>query len=134
MTATYMGIKGTRAVQEFLPNTYPGATSSCLNCPLYMTSNGNSTRESGELLLRRRLHAGLTASVDYVYSKSIDDALLGGRGERNSRHRPELAQPERRARALALRPASRRERLRAIHDRHGTGRRDAPRRMARQGL
>ncbi len=84
MTATYTGIKGSRAVQEFLPNTYPvGVTNPCPSCPIgpvYMTSNGNSTRESGELQLRRRLHAGLTASLDYVYSKSIDDAALGGRG------------------------------------------------------
>ena len=30
MTATYLGIKGTRGMQEFLPNTYPvGATNPC---------------------------------------------------------------------------------------------------------
>jgi trimeric autotransporter adhesin len=82
MTATYLGIKGTRAVQEFLPNTYPiGATSPCLSCPTgfaYFTSNGNSTREAGQLQLRRRLHNGFTASVQYTYAKAIDDATLGG--------------------------------------------------------
>jgi len=88
MTATYLGIKGTRAVQEFLPNTYPiGGVNPCpAACPvgfLYMTSNGNSTRESGEFQLRRRLHAGFTASADYTYSKSIDDGALGGRGTGN---------------------------------------------------
>ena len=46
--------RNTRATQEFLPNTYPvGGASPCLaGCPagfLYMTSNGNSTRESGQL-------------------------------------------------------------------------------------
>ena len=50
MTATYLGIKGTRGVQEFLPNTYPtGAVNPCPACPAgfaYMTSNGNSTREA----------------------------------------------------------------------------------------
>lgn len=85
MTATYLGIKGSRAVQEFLPNTYPlGAVNPCLSCPsgfIYMTSNGNSTRESGSLQLRRRLHNGITASLQYTYSKSIDDAALGGRGQ-----------------------------------------------------
>jgi hypothetical protein len=83
--ATYLGIKGTRAVQEFLPNTYPtGATNPCPLCPagfIYMTSNGNSTRESGSLQLRRRLHNGFTATATYTYSKSIDDASLGGRGQ-----------------------------------------------------
>jgi len=85
MTATYLGVKGTRGVQEFLPNTYPiGATNPCPSCPLgfeYRTSGGDSTRESGQLQLRRRLKAGLTVSALYTYSKSIDDdAFLGGQG------------------------------------------------------
>ena len=84
-TLTYLGIKGTRGVQEFLPNTYPiGATSPCPSCPLgyaYRTSNGDSTRESGQVQVRRRLKNGFTASVAYTYSKSIDDdAALGGQG------------------------------------------------------
>lgn len=82
MTATYQGIKGTRGVQEFLPNTTPiGAANACAACPvgfLYETSNGNSTREAAQLQLRRRLHNGLTASALYTFSKSIDnDASLG---------------------------------------------------------
>jgi hypothetical protein len=85
MTATYLGVKGTRGVQEFLPNTYPiGATNPCPSCPVgfeYRTSGGDSTRQSGQLQLRRRLRAGFTASVLYTYSKSIDDdAFLGGQG------------------------------------------------------
>jgi hypothetical protein len=85
MTATYLGIKGTRGVQEFLPNTYPlGGTNPCPSCPsgyVYRASNGNSTREAGTLQLRRRLRSGLTATVLYTYSKSIDnDAVLGGQG------------------------------------------------------
>jgi trimeric autotransporter adhesin len=83
MTATYMGIKGTRGMQEFLPNTYPlGAENPCPTCPsgfVYVTSNGNSTREAGILQLRRRLQSGFTAQLQYTYSKSIDDdAVLGG--------------------------------------------------------
>lgn len=88
MIATYLGIKGTRAVQEFLPNTYPiGATNPCPTCPTgfaYMTSNGNSTYESGSFQLRRRLHSGFQASLQYTYSKAIDDAALGGTGGPNS--------------------------------------------------
>ncbi len=85
MTATYLGVKGTHGVQEILPNTYPiGAESPCPACPLdfdYRTSGGNSTRESGQLQLRRRLRSGFTASLLYTYSKSIDnDAALGGQG------------------------------------------------------
>ncbi len=85
MTVTYLGIKGTREQQEFLPNTYPaGAANPCLACPAgyaYLTSNGNSAREAGQFQLRRRLHNGLTASLQYTYSKAIDDASLGGRGQ-----------------------------------------------------
>lgn len=85
MKATYLGIKGTRGEQEFLPNTFPiGAVNPCPACPAgfaYLTSNGNSTREAAQLQLRRRLHNGFTALLQYTYSKSIDDdAALGGQG------------------------------------------------------
>jgi len=84
MTVTYLGIKGTRAVQDFYPNTYPvGGVNPCPTCLSgysYMTSNGNSTNERGQIQLRRRLHNGVTASIVYVYSKAIDDAALGGKG------------------------------------------------------
>ena len=85
MTATYLGVKGTRGVQQFLPNTYPiGAVSPCPDCPagfVYQASGGDSTRQSGQLQLRRRLRSGFTASLLYTYSKSIDDdASLGGQG------------------------------------------------------
>lgn len=85
MTATYLGIKGTHGTQEFLPNTYPyGAVNPCPLCLTdyaYVTSNGNSTREAGQIQLRRRLHSGFTASVQYTFAKAIDDdAVLGGVG------------------------------------------------------
>ncbi len=83
LTASYLGIKGTRGVQEFLPNTYPlGTANPCPSCPIgfaYLVSNGNSTRESGQIQLRRRLHSGFAAMLQYTFSKSIDDdAALGG--------------------------------------------------------
>src|ERR1019366_1595727 len=82
VTGTYLGIKGTRGPQQLLPNTYPvGGVNPCPACPsgfIYEASNGNSTRESGQLPLRRRLRAGFTASIDYTFSKSIDDSALGG--------------------------------------------------------
>ena len=85
MTATYLGIKGTRGVQEYLPNTNPiGAPNLCSLCPVgfvYRASNGNSTREAGSIQLRRRLRSGFTASLQYTYSKSMDDdSVLGGQG------------------------------------------------------
>ena len=84
MTVTYMGVKGTRGVQEFAPNTYPiGGVNPCPTCPsgfYYETSNGNSTREAGQLQVRRRFHAGFQASILYTYAKAIDDASLGGAG------------------------------------------------------
>jgi hypothetical protein len=84
-TATYLGVKGTHGVQQFLPNTYPvGAANPCPSCPLgfvYEATGGNSTRESLQLQLRRRLRSGLAASLLYTYSKSVDDdASLGGQG------------------------------------------------------
>src|SRR5207253_3193257 len=84
-TATYLGIKGTRGMHEFLPNTFPiGARNPCPTCPtgfVYLASNGNSTREAGQIQLRRRLHNGITASAQYTFSKSIDDAAFGGRNQ-----------------------------------------------------
>ena len=85
MVATYLGIKGTRAQQQFLPNTFPtGAVDPCPACPsgfAYLTSNGNSIRHAGLFQLRRRLRSGFTAELQYTFSKSIDDAALGGRGQ-----------------------------------------------------
>jgi hypothetical protein len=86
ITATYQGTKGTRGMQQFLPNTCPlgVTTSACTSYPVgyvYRTSNGNSTREAGIVQLRRRLRSGITASLQYTYSKSLDDdAQLGGAG------------------------------------------------------
>lgn len=85
ITATYTGTKGTHGPQTVLPNSYPvGEANPCPDCPsgfVYETSGGNSTRQEGELQLRRRLMNGFAASVMYTYSKSIDDvAYLGGTG------------------------------------------------------
>jgi hypothetical protein len=85
MVVTYLGIKGTRGVQEYLPNSYaPGGANPCPSCTsgyVYRTSGGNSTREAGSVQLRRRLRSGLTASALYTYSKSLDDDYsLGGQG------------------------------------------------------
>jgi trimeric autotransporter adhesin len=85
LSATYLGVKGTRGQQEFLPNTFPrGFGTPCPTCPLgfvYLSSNGNSTRESGQIQLRRRLHNGFTGTLQYTFSKSIDDdSALGGQG------------------------------------------------------
>jgi hypothetical protein len=90
MILSYNGTKGTRGAQEFYPNTYPiNVIGPCPppSCPsgyIYETSNGNSTREAGNLQLRRRLHNGFTANMSYTFSKSIDDSALGGRGQATS--------------------------------------------------
>jgi hypothetical protein len=85
LNVTYLGIKGTHGMQEFLPNTYPiGASSPCPECPVgftYRTSSGNSTREAGQVQLRRRMRSGFTASLNYTYAKAIDDdAQVGAQG------------------------------------------------------
>jgi hypothetical protein len=81
LTATYQGNKGTRALQEFYPNSYEGVNPcpTCQSGYLYLTSNGNSNREAGLLQLRRRLHNGFQANLQYTYAKAIDDSAgLGG--------------------------------------------------------
>jgi len=82
VVVAYQGTRGRHALQQFLPNTYPlGAQNPCPSCPsgfVYMTSGGTSNREAGTIQLRRRLRNGFSASLDYTYSKSIDDAAPGG--------------------------------------------------------
>jgi hypothetical protein len=84
MTATYLGVKGTHAMQTILPNTYPvGGVNPCEGCPSgfnYLVSGGNSTRQAGTLMLRRRLHNGFTSQITYTYSKSIDNGAIGSQG------------------------------------------------------
>ncbi len=85
MTATYLGIKGTHAVQALLPNTYPvGSVNPCPLCPsgfVYLTSGANSSRHAAQMQVRRRLHSGLAGSVQYTFAKAVDDAAaLGGPG------------------------------------------------------
>jgi hypothetical protein len=84
MTATYLGTHGSHLLQEFLPNTYPiGAANPCTSCPAgfaYLTSNGTSNRNAGQLQLRRRLRNGLTASVQYTLSKATDNAAAAFTG------------------------------------------------------
>jgi hypothetical protein len=82
MVATYLGTKGNNLMQEVLPNTYPiGAVNPCLSCPsgfVYLTSNGSSTREAGQIQIRRRLRSGFTATVQYTLAKATDNATAFG--------------------------------------------------------
>ncbi len=85
MDVTYLGTRGTHGMQEFLPNTNPpGAANLCPACPVgfvYLDSGGNLSREAGRVHLRRRLHSGLAASIEYTWAKSIDDdSSVGGQG------------------------------------------------------
>jgi trimeric autotransporter adhesin len=81
-TMTYLGVKGTHVPQRILPNTYPSGTGIvCAGCPtgfVYLMSGGSSNRHAGTVEVRRRQRNGFQASVQYTYSKSIDDAGLGG--------------------------------------------------------
>lgn len=83
-TATYLGIKGTHAQQQFYPNTVPVGAAPCLGCPTgftYLTSGGNSTKNQVMAQVRRRLHNGFTSQIQYTFAKALDDASLGGGGE-----------------------------------------------------
>ena len=92
-------IKGTRAMQEFLPNTYPaGGTDPCTGCPRgfgYLASNANSIRHAAQFQLRRRLRSGLSAIFDYTYAKSIDNAAyLGGQSDPGSTNSSGMGSPQ----------------------------------------
>src|SRR5207249_1919531 len=75
MTTMYLGSKGTRLPQEFVPNTFPAGAVSPSGY-VYLSSNGNSTRNAGQFQLRRRLRSGFTATTQYTYSKAFDNAPL----------------------------------------------------------
>ena len=85
-TAGYLGTKGTRLDQQFIPNSVPpGAPESSLpNNFIYEMSNGDSTYNAAQLQLIRRFSSGLLANLSYQFSKSIDDAGTGGRGQGNT--------------------------------------------------
>ena len=85
-TAGYLGTKGTRLDQQFIPNSVPpGAPESSLpNNFIYEMSNGDSSYNAAQLQLIRRFSSGLLANLSYQFSKSIDDAGTGGRGQGNT--------------------------------------------------
>jgi hypothetical protein len=82
-TAGYLGTKGTRLDQQFIPNSVaPGAAESTLpHSFIYETSNGNSIYHAAQFQLVRRFRSGLGANAAYQFSKSIDNAGTGGRGQ-----------------------------------------------------
>ncbi|HTP89013.1 MAG TPA: TonB-dependent receptor [Candidatus Acidoferrales bacterium] len=85
-TAGYLGTKGTRLDQQFIPNSVPpGAAESALpHNYTYETSNGNSIYHAAQFQLNRRFHSGFMTRASYQFSKSIDDAGAGGRGQGNT--------------------------------------------------
>jgi hypothetical protein len=85
-TAGYLGTKGTRLDQQFLPNSVaPGLAASSLPTGYtYETSNGDSIYHAAQFQLNRRFHSGLMTRASYQFSKSIDNAGTGGRGQGNT--------------------------------------------------
>jgi hypothetical protein len=85
-TIGYLGTKGTRLDQQFIPNSVaPGAAESALPHDFtYETSNGNSIAHTAQFQLNRRFHTGMMWRAAYQFSKSIDDAGTGGRGQGNT--------------------------------------------------
>jgi hypothetical protein len=85
-TAGYLGTKGTRLDQQFIPNSAPpGATASELpHNFIFETSGGNSIYHAAQFQLNRRFRSGIMANAGYQLSKSIDDAGTGGRGQGNT--------------------------------------------------
>lgn len=82
----YLGTKGTRLDQQFIPNSVPpGAVESVFpHSFIYETSNGNSIYHAAQFQLHRRFRGGIMAHASYQFSKSIDNAGTGGRGQGNT--------------------------------------------------
>ena len=87
LTAQYSGVKGTRAAQEFEPNTYPiGATNPCPTCSAGLYLSRFQRQLHPQCRQSNRAPPVPRRSLDhftYTYSKSIDDAghsgeFLGG--------------------------------------------------------
>jgi hypothetical protein len=78
VSLSYLGTRGTGLVREFLPNTYPtGVVNPCPDCPagfVYLTSGGRSSRHAGQVMVRRRLRGGFTATTQYTLARAMDDA------------------------------------------------------------
>jgi trimeric autotransporter adhesin len=85
-TVGYLGTKGTRLDQQFIPNSVaPGAAESTLpHNYIYETSNGDSIYHAAQFQLNRRFHSGFMWRASYQLSKSIDNAGTGGRGQGNT--------------------------------------------------
>lgn len=85
-TAGYLGTKGTRLDQQFIPNSVaPGAVESLWpHSFTYQASNGNSIYHAAQFQLNRRFRSGIMANTSYQFSKSIDNAGTGGRGQGNT--------------------------------------------------
>lgn len=83
LIVAYLGTKGSHLMQAFLPNTLAPGSTSPLPGPsgfIYVTSNGSSLRNAGQFTLRRRLYAGLMATVQYTLARSTDDASTFSNG------------------------------------------------------
>jgi hypothetical protein len=82
-TIGYLGTKGTRLDQQFIPNSVPpGAVRPDLPSGfIYQTSNGNSIYHAAQFQLNRRFRSGFMANTSYQLSKSIDNGTTGGRGQ-----------------------------------------------------
>lgn len=90
MEAGYLGTKGTRLDIQRMPNrALPGSPLTSEQRRLignatgftFDASEANSIYHSGSLRLTRRFRRGLSAGMNYTYSKSLDDASsIGGGG------------------------------------------------------
>ena len=92
VTATYLGMKGSHPLQEFLPNTYPiGAVNPCPACPsgfVYLTSNGNSTRHAGTASVAPAAAQRLHRDRQYTLREGDSTTPTAFSGREPERRRP----------------------------------------------
>ena len=82
-TLVYAASKGTRAQQQILPNTFPDGIREPSGYT-WLMSNGNASRHSAQIQLRRRLRSGFAGELQYTWAKAVDNAAAGGRNQGGS--------------------------------------------------
>ncbi|MGA2434256.1 MAG: TonB-dependent receptor [Bryobacteraceae bacterium] len=77
----YLGTKGTRLNVETTPNIGPGSNPSLPHDYIFVSSNGDSIYHALQTRVQRRMRHGISMSILYTFSKSIDDSsTFGGVG------------------------------------------------------
>ena len=77
LSLSYLGARASRLPRQSLPNTAPpGAARGCVDCPagfVFLESNGRAWRDAATIQVRRRLHNGISGSLQYTWANARDN-------------------------------------------------------------